>query len=151
VAGIRLRRTSEDDVGLLTAWLSSPEVYRGMGGAPVPREVVLAKYTGRRAPDVECFLALAGDTPVAFVQYVDEGDERAMDMFVAPDHQRKGFGRAAVDAVVTDAWSAGKHLLSVDPSASNESALDFWRAVGFQDAGPLTGNALRMVLRVSTP
>lgn len=151
VASVRLRKTTDDDVDLLTAWLSKLDVYRGWGGAPVPREAVFAKYTGRRAPDVECFLALAGNMPVAFVQYVDAGDERAMDLFVAPDHQRKGFGRAAVDAVVIEACRAGKRLLSVDPSVSNEGSVDFWRAVGFRDAGPLTGDAVRMVLRLPTP
>lgn len=89
--------------------------------------------------------------PVAFVQYVDAGDERAIDMFVAPGHQGEGFGRAAVDAVVIEARRAGKRLLSVDPSTSNEGAVEFWRAVGFEDAGSLTGDALRMVLRLVAP
>ncbi len=151
MAHIRLRRTSEDDVELLTTWLSSPDVYRGWGGAPVPREAVAEKYTGRRAPDVECFLAFVGDMPVGFMQYVDAGDERAVDMFVAPGHQGKGFGRAVVDAVVAEACRAGKRLLSVDPSASNGGAVDFWRAVGFQDAGRLPGDERRMVRRLPTP
>lgn len=147
---VRLRRTSDADADLLTAWLSSPDVYRGWGGAPVPRETVVAKYTGRRAPDVECFLVLVEDTPVAFVQEVDDGEERAIDMFVAPGQQRRGFGGATVEAVAAEARRVGKCLLSVDPRPSNEGGVAFWRALGFQDDGPPTpADAIRMVLRLT--
>ncbi|MDP9444404.1 MAG: GNAT family N-acetyltransferase [Actinomycetota bacterium] len=150
-ADVSLRPATAEDAPLLTAWFADPRVYRAWGGRPKSIEEVLAKYTGRRAPQVECRLVVVAGHPCAFVQYVDVGAERAVDLFVVPEHQRRGVGAAAVAVLAAAAAAAGCDRLSADPDLSNEVGLRFWAAVGFRpervvDDEPGREPYLKMVL-----
>lgn len=146
---IVVREALPGDADLLAAWLSDPRVYGGWGGQPVPRADVEARYTGMRAPDVRCFVATSAGVLCAFFQVVEEAEGWRLDLFVAPERQRQGVGKAVVRAVAVMARAEGRRHLSVDPAVGNEVAIRFWLSLGFSEEPSADGGARRLVLPVS--
>lgn len=63
-----------------------------------------------------------------------EGDFWVMwKLYVLPDHQRAGVGKALLDAAIK-ALPVGTPELLLDVLVTNESAISFYRANGFVDA-----------------
>ena len=59
-----------------------------------------------------------------------------LDVFLAPPHQEKGFGRRALRLVAR--WLAserGHHRLTIDPARDNARAIRAYAAVGFRPVG----------------
>ena len=52
--------------------------------------------------------------------------------FVAPQHRRRGLGRAAIEWLRCHDW-AGAGRLRLDVLTGNAAAIAFWRAVGFSE------------------
>ena len=52
--------------------------------------------------------------------------------FICRDERRKGLGRAAVDLLLRHVWPGGA-VVSLEALCANQAAIDFWRAVGFED------------------
>jgi len=52
--------------------------------------------------------------------------------FICRDERRKGLGRAAVDLLFKHVWPGGA-VVSLEALCANHAAIDFWRAVGFED------------------
>jgi predicted acetyltransferase len=52
--------------------------------------------------------------------------------FICRDERRKGFGRAAMDLLFQRVWPAGA-IVTLEALCTNQAAIDFWRAVGFED------------------
>jgi GNAT superfamily N-acetyltransferase len=53
-------------------------------------------------------------------------------LFVARKRRRQGVGRRAVEILRSHVWPKNKRL-TVDVLVTNESAIAFWRAVGYTD------------------
>ena len=52
--------------------------------------------------------------------------------FICRDERRKGFGRAAMDLLLGGVWPADA-IVTLEALCTNQAAIDFWRAVGFED------------------
>jgi len=53
-------------------------------------------------------------------------------LFVLRERRRKGVGRAMIEIMKREFWPGDKRLI-VEVLVSNEPAIRFWRAVGFND------------------
>jgi GNAT superfamily N-acetyltransferase len=51
--------------------------------------------------------------------------------FVAPEHRRRGIGRAAIYWLRDHVW--GNDRVRVEVLVGNTTGIDFWRSVGFAD------------------
>jgi len=52
--------------------------------------------------------------------------------FICRDARRKGFGREAMDLLFRRVWPAGA-LVTLEALSANRAAIDFWRALGFEN------------------
>jgi ribosomal protein S18 acetylase RimI-like enzyme len=52
--------------------------------------------------------------------------------YVAPEHRRRGIGRAALAWLRADAWRDAPRI-RLDVLVNNPAGIAFWRAVGFRD------------------
>jgi ribosomal protein S18 acetylase RimI-like enzyme len=52
--------------------------------------------------------------------------------FICRDARRRGFGREAMDLLFRRVWPAGA-LVTLEALSTNRAAIDFWRALGFED------------------
>ena len=59
-----LRPAVPEDLDLLAAWFTDPEVYGWWGGEPLSRETVAAKYVGARRPTVESLIVEQSGRPI---------------------------------------------------------------------------------------
>lgn len=75
---------------------------------------------------------------------------------VAPAHQRRGLGRALLAWLEKIARLGGISLIRLELRAKNDGAREFYRVLGYEEAGRLRGyyqqreDALRMVLNLRT-
>ena len=135
---VTLRLTGEADAELISEWLRAPEVDRFWGdGRVVTVEAVLAKYTGRRTPEVVSYLISEPAQPVGYLQAWQEDGRFGLDMFVAAEAQGRGIGPRAARALATELASLGWHPLTVDPAVDNARAVKAWLGAGFAPTGEL--------------
>lgn len=64
-----VRPVGEADLDLLAGWFGDAAFVEHWGGTPVSPAEVAEKYVGRRRPEVESFVVLAGGEPVGYAQY----------------------------------------------------------------------------------
>lgn len=85
------------------------------------------------AGDYEAVVVRTGAEPLAYALFRETDDEVYLrQFFVRRDRRREGIGRAVVDILRSKCWPTPKRL-TVEVLASNESAVAFWRAVGYSD------------------
>lgn len=113
---IAIRLANDSDAHTISRWTHAPKVSRFWGGCELSVDIVLAKHTGRRAPEV--------------VSYVI-----GLDMFISVEVQGRGIGSAAARAIAVELTARGWVPLTVDPALDNSRALRAWRAAGFVPAG----------------
>ncbi|WP_217712201.1 GNAT family N-acetyltransferase [Kitasatospora sp. NA04385] len=130
----RLVPTREDDLDLLAGWFADPAFVEHWGGAPLPRAEVAAKYLGRRRPEVESFLVLAGGVPVGYAQYWRAGpDGGGIDLVLLPAARGRGLGPDAARALLAHlCGESGWRRVTVDPAAANVRAVRAWEKAGFR-------------------
>lgn len=134
---VRLRPSGERDLDLLAGWFGDPAFVDHWGETPLTRQQVAAKYIGRRRPDVESLVVLAGETPIGYAQYWHAGEtEGGIDLILAPRSRGQGYGPDAADALANHLlhdlhWSR----VTVDPMASNARAVRAWEKAGFRRIG----------------
>jgi ribosomal protein S18 acetylase RimI-like enzyme len=79
-------------------------------------------------------VAAEGDQLIGMVGLGREGDFWVMwKLYVLPNHQTKGVGKALLDAAIK-ALPGGTTELLLDVLVTNEKAIGFYRAQGFGDA-----------------
>jgi predicted acetyltransferase len=70
---------------------------------------------------------------VAYALYREQPKEIYLrQLFVVRNQRRKGIGREAVTILRSKIWSKSKRL-TVEVLVQNETAVAFWRAVGYED------------------
>lgn len=134
---VTLRLAHDDDADLISDWTRAPEVNQFWAGRALPVEEVLAKYTGRRAPQVVSYLIIEGERPVGYVQAWQKTGCYGLDMFIAADAQGRGIGPRAARALALALSCLGWTPLTVDPAVDNQRAISAWRAAGFAPTGEL--------------
>ena len=94
------------------------------------------RWNGARSTS---FLALDCDMPCGIVGgFLDREDPRAahlVSMWVAPSHRRSGVGRALVHAILDWARSKDARAVSLMVTSSNDTAVTFYRSIGFSFTG----------------
>lgn len=96
-------------------------------------------------PRIAAGIAEQNGRAVGFVR-LDCGPDLIADvtLVVAPGHRRRGHGRAMFDAVLRQARRRGIRGFLAHVDLGNLAAIEFFRALGFDDDGVL-GDRLRMV------
>ena len=135
--GFVIRPTTPDDIDVLVAWHSDPEVYRYWERRPLTAEEVRAECLDARLPDVRCFMIEAPPgTAVGFIQHADldvRGDV-GLDMFLVPAARGKGLGPRVARCLAKHLLETGAvERVTVDPLLSNELAIAAWRKAGFRE------------------
>lgn len=131
---LRLRRSNRGDAETIVAWLSQEQVHRWWGGAPVPLEEVVEKYTGDRLPEVVVYVIETAERPVGLIQAWQDGG-CGLDMFIAAEEQGGGVGPVAARALAEDLTVRGWQNLTVDPAVDNVRAVRAWERAGFTPTG----------------
>jgi len=91
-----------------------------------PECVVIAARDGR---------GLAG---FAVMEFLDDRAHLSL-LAVQPGYQRKGVGRSLIEWLNSSARIAGTFLVHLEVRAGNDSALAFYRRLGFSEAGARRG------------
>lgn len=134
-SGVTMRLACDSDAELISEWTRAREVHQFWGGQPVEVHEVLARYTGRRAPEVVSYLICERARPVGYVQAWQRGGRFGLDMFVAAEAQGRGIGPRAARVLAIELSDLGWIPLTVDPTVDNARAIRAWRAAGFAATG----------------
>ncbi len=130
---VTLRATEPRDADALRAIRRDPEISRWWdepeGDFPMDLDPDLTRLTIR-----------AGDEIVGMIQFAEDPDPKyrsaSLDLFVAPSHQRRGFGSEAIRLVVDHLLGErGHHRLTIDPAAHNRAAIACYSKAGFREVG----------------
>lgn len=74
-----------------------------------------------------------GGQIAGYAMFREEAEEIYLrQLFVARHRRRQGLGRKAVELLRSEVWPKEKRL-TVDVLVTNETALKFWRSVGYRD------------------
>jgi RimJ/RimL family protein N-acetyltransferase len=130
---VTLRTTAREDADALRSIRREPEIARWWGELedefPMDLDSDLARLT-----------IFAGEEIVGMIQFAEEPDpmyrSASLDLFIAPAHQRKGFGSAAIELLAEHLTGAGgHHRLTIDPAADNRAAIACYSKAGFRMVG----------------
>lgn len=128
-----IRPVEPDDAPVLRRIRETPEVVRWWGSPgddfPEPDE-----------PGDRRFAVLVDGEVAGFVQYWEEPDPEArhadVDVFLAPEHQGKGFGTDALRTIVRHlVEDRGHHRVTLSTDERNTAALRCYEKVGFRRVG----------------
>lgn len=147
---LRRLQNTEEDMALLHAWLTDPQVVARayQEGVPWTMDKVRRAFADKtRATGTMGCIILRDGQPVGYVQYYPvHRDSYAaspfaqsrmkgaygVDMFIGiPSLWHKGIGRAVLTALGSYLRDKGVRALCADPSAENDVALRFWPSQGF--------------------
>jgi aminoglycoside 6'-N-acetyltransferase len=134
---LSMRLAVDSDAEMIATWTRAPEVQRFWGGHALALDEVLAKYTGRRAPEVVSYVVCERGQPVGYIQAWQRADRFGLDMFLAAGAQGRGIGPRAAKALATELFGLGWTPLTVDPGIENTRAIRAWREAGFVETGEL--------------
>ncbi|GAA2760794.1 GNAT family N-acetyltransferase [Actinopolymorpha rutila] len=153
-SGLRLVTVTPENVGEACRLRVRPE-QRDMV-APVAWSLAEAYVHGEKAwPRVVC----DGDQLVGFVMAAFDAETAPKRcgiwrLNIAADHQRRGYGRFAVEAVCREVLRRGGQRLSVRWVPDEHGPEDFYRRLGFQPTGQIIHGEVEAELLVtenSTP
>lgn len=78
-------------------------------------------------------LFLSGENVVGYALYrSDNAGIFLRQFFICRSERRKGHGRAAVDLLLEHVWPRGA-VVTLEALRTNQTAIDFWRAIGFEE------------------
>lgn len=132
-ARVVLRAPEPGDAGELERLHRTPEVFRWWG-EPDP------SFPFEQDSDTT-FLAITLDgAPVGWIQFDEEPDpdsrHASIDLFVGPEHHRRGLGSEAIRTVMRHlVEERGHHRITIDPSVDNAAAIACYTGVGFRPVG----------------
>lgn len=126
------RFATSDDCPLLAEW--NHQVIQDEGHrnrmTPLELEQRMMRWLGG---EYQAVIFEQDSGPVAYALFREQPEEIYLrQLFVLRNHRRKGFGREAVGMLRSAIWPKGKRL-TVDVLVANQGAVEFWRALGYQD------------------
>ncbi|MFC6704498.1 GNAT family N-acetyltransferase [Flexivirga alba] len=134
---IVVRLADDSDAELISSWTRAAEVSQFWGGHEIPLDDVLAKYTGRRAPEVVSYVITESGQSVGYLQAWQGGERFGLDMFLSAEAQGRGIGSRTAHAMAVELTARGWTPLTVDPASDNARAIRAWRSAGFVPSGEL--------------
>lgn len=136
---VRVRSTTRSDVPELARIRSTPIVRARWRGADIAAEIHQDLDEG------ELVLLTIEDVAgrvVGMIQFgvSEDPDYRhaSVDLFIDPDHHRRGYGSSAIRLVTDYLFDVvGHHRLVIDPAADNHPAIACYAKLGFREVGRL--------------
>jgi aminoglycoside 6'-N-acetyltransferase len=133
---VRLRPIGPADRARLREILATPEVARWWGD---PDREVEGLYEVEEGDTVYA-IELDGEV-VGLIQSCEEPDPQyrhaGIDISVHPAFHGRGIGTDAIRALAGHLFAQGHHRLTIDPAASNDTAIRVYAKVGFRPVGVL--------------
>jgi len=133
---LTLRPIHAQDVAQLWKLIRSPEVARWWN--PGARDERIAEWLG--GEDLIQWAIVVDGAPAGVIQAYEEHESEfrhaGIDLFIGPDHQGHGLGRATIRTMAR--WlfdERGHHRLIIDPALANERAIRCFESVGFRRVG----------------
>ncbi len=132
---VALRPLQAEDHPALLEILADPSVAAWWG---LYNEARLAADAAEE--DATYWTILADDLPVGLILATEEDDPDyravALDLFLAPSHQRRGVGGDVIRAVLRHMFEQrGHHRATIDPAVDNEYAIRCYEKLGFKRIG----------------
>ena len=129
---MQYRTAGEGDLSLLAEL--NQQLIRDEGH---PNPMSLAELESRmQAWLVRVYTAVLFEREGAVVGYAlyrtDNAGIFLRQFFICRDERRKGHGRTAMALLFKRVWPAGA-TVSLEVLSANQTAIDFWRALGFED------------------
>ena len=91
------------------------------------------RMAGWLAGEYGATLFFEGSEVIGYALFRENAEEVYLrQLFISRSHRRKGYGKEAIRLLRTEVWPRDKRL-TVDVLVTNHAAIEFWRAVGFQD------------------
>lgn len=132
---VLLRPATPDDAPAFRAALDREEVAQWWDGWPSMQEDLTAS-------EGEHLAIVTNGEVIGMIQWweVDSPACRhsGIDMFLHPDHHRRGYGTDALNTIIT--WllgPRGHHRVTIDPATDNTPAIACYEKAGFQRVGVL--------------
>ena len=129
---LKFRPATQDDCGLLAELnhqLIRDEGHRNPMSVPQLEQRMMDWL----ASEYRAVLFEADGEVVAYALFREQPDQIYLrQLFVVRHKRRRGFGRKAVQILRSHIWPRDKRL-TVEVLVANESAVAFWRAVGYVD------------------
>jgi aminoglycoside 6'-N-acetyltransferase len=136
---LNLRAARLTDAPAFAAILATPEVGRWWPAYDLAR---VERELGDIGVDEAVYAILLDDGVIGLIQTNEENDPEfrhaGIDLFLAPAHQGRGYGPAAIRLIARHLIDErGHHRLTIDPAAANEQAIRAYEKVGFRRVGEL--------------
>jgi aminoglycoside 6'-N-acetyltransferase len=133
---VRLRPIGAADRARVREILATPEVARWWGDPDRETEGLYEVEEGYHVYVIEF-----GGEVVGLIQSCEELDPQyrhaGIDISVHPAFHGRGIGTDAIRALARHLFAEGHHRLTIDPAASNETAIGVYTKVGFRPVGVL--------------
>ncbi|KDN21189.1 GNAT family N-acetyltransferase [Amycolatopsis rifamycinica] len=133
---VRLRPIGPADRTRVREILATPEVARWWGDPDRETEGLYEVEEGRSVYVIEFDGGVVG-----LIQSCEEPDPQyrhaGIDISVHPAFHGRGIGTDAIRALARHLFAQGHHRLTIDPAASNETAIGVYTKVGFRPVGVL--------------
>lgn len=127
-----LRPPRTGDAAELLRQHRTPEVRRWWGEPD-------AAFPFAQEPGTIGLAMTSGDAPVGWIELWEEPDpdfrHAGIDLFVAPEHHRRGLGSDAIRTALAFLVARGHHRVTIDPCAENTAAVACYAALGFEPVG----------------
>jgi GNAT superfamily N-acetyltransferase len=152
---LSIRPATADDIPLVFRFVCELAEYERLSHLVVATEDSLREALFGSRPGAEVLLAFAGETPVGFAVYFHNFSTFLgvkglwlEDIYVRPEHRRKGFGRALLLHLARIAVERGCGRFEWTALDWNTPAWDFYKSLGAQPMEDwtifrVTGEALR--------
>jgi aminoglycoside 6'-N-acetyltransferase len=132
---VRLRPITDSDIDPLAAIVARPGVRERWGSLENPEHTREGLCNDGAAFAIEIDGEVAG-----WLGYNEETDPDyrhvSLDIFLAPEHQNRRLGRAALRLAARWLFDRREHhRLTLDPACSNERAIRAYAAIGFRPVG----------------
>lgn len=134
---VDLRTIEEEDIAFMQTVVNDREIWRAIGRpAPVNRAQEREFYEEVVSGDEQLTLMIvAEDQPVGMVSLTPDGQTNhsaELGYWIAPDHQRQGYGSAGVSHVLTHGFDQqGYHRIAARVFAFNEASQGLLESLGF--------------------
>src|SRR3989442_376576 len=129
---MKFRLATLDDCGLLAQM--NHQLIRDEGHRnPMTVAQLEQRIRGWLVGEYSAVIYEDGGEVVAYALFREQPEEIYLrQLFVVRGRRRQGIGRRAVEVLRSEVWAKNKRL-TVDVLVTNQSAIAFWRAVGYVD------------------